>query len=96
MTRLVARVRILPAEAESDLDSIIRILKTKAPEGVQMLAHVKEPIAFGLQAILADMVVEDDAGQMDRLEEFVKSVQGVGEIDVLSMSRQSVKIKSGT
>ena len=94
MTRLVARIRILPAEAESDLESIIETLKTKAPDGIQMFAHLKEPIAFGLHAIIADMVVEDDAGQMDRLEEFVKSVQGVGEIDVLSMSRQSVKMKS--
>jgi elongation factor 1-beta len=94
MTRLVARIRILPAEAESDLDSIIHELKTKAPEGIEMIAHVKEPIAFGLHAIIADLVVEDEAGQMDRLEEFVKSVRGVGEIDVLNMSRQSVKMKS--
>ena len=96
MTRLVARVKILPAEAESDLESIIHALKTKAPEGVKMLAHAKEPIAFGLQAIIADLVLEDEAGQMDRLEEFVKSIHGVGEIDVLSMSRQSVKMKSTT
>ena len=94
MTRLVARIRILPAEAESDLDSIIHTLKTKAPEGVQMIAHVKEPIAFGLQAIVADLVLEDEAGQMDRLEEFVRSIRGVGQIDVVSMSRQSVNMKS--
>ena len=96
MTRLVARVKILPAEAESDLDPIIQVLKTKAPEGVEMIAHAKEPIAFGLEAIIADLVVEDEAGQMDRIEEFVKSIEGVGEIDVLSISRQSVKMKSST
>ena len=96
MTRLVVRMRILPAEAESDLDSIIRILKTETPEGVQMIAHAKEPVAFGLEAILTDLVLEDEAGQMDRLEEFVRSIQGVGQIDVLSMSRQSVKMKSST
>jgi elongation factor 1-beta len=96
MTRLVARVKILPADAESDLDPIIQVLKTNAPEGVEMIAHAKEPIAFGLEAIIADLVVEDEAGQMDRIEAFVKSIHGVGEIDVLSISRQSVKMKSST
>jgi elongation factor 1-beta len=94
LTRLVARIRILPAEAESDLDSIVHVLKTGAPRGVEMLAHAKEPIAYGLHAIVADIALEDEAGQMDRLEEFVRSVNGVGEIDVFSMSRQSVKMKS--
>jgi elongation factor 1-beta len=38
--------------------------------------------------------MEDQAGQMDKLEELIKNTEGVGEIDVINISRQSVKMKS--
>ena len=94
MTRLVARIRILPAEADSDLEDIVHRLKTVIPDGFELMAHAKEPIAFGVEAIVGDFLMEDEAGEMDRLEQFIKKTDGVGEIDVISISRQSVKIKS--
>jgi elongation factor 1-beta len=94
MTRLVARIRIFPAEADSDLENVVLRLKNVIPDDIQMLAHAKEPIAFGLEAIVGDFLMEDEAGQMDRLEELIKKTDGVGEIDVMNISRQSVKMKS--
>jgi elongation factor 1-beta len=93
MTLLVARIRILPAEADSDLEDVVQRLKSKNSDGIQMVAHAKEPIAFGLEGIVGDFVMEDQAGQMDRLEEFIRNTDGVGEIEVINISRQSVKIK---
>jgi elongation factor 1-beta len=52
-----------------------------------------EPIAFGLEAIVGDFLVDDAEGQMDKLEESIKSVEGVGEIEVTNISRQSVRMK---
>ena len=92
-SRLVARIRILPAEADSDLDGLIVGLRTKIPEGIELKAHAKEPIAFGLHAILGDFLIDDDEGQMDKLEDSIKKIEGVGEIEVINVSRQSVKIK---
>jgi elongation factor 1-beta len=93
MTRLIARIRILPSEADSNLEVIIKTLIQSPPNGIVMKQHVKEPIAFGLYAIIADFVLDDAEGEMDRLEDSIKSVPGVGEIEVLFMSRQSVSIK---
>jgi elongation factor 1-beta len=36
MARLVARIRILPAEAESDLESVLSSMKSSMPEGMEM------------------------------------------------------------
>ena len=93
MARLVARIRILPAEAESNLDSVVLSIKSSMPEGMEMKGHAMEPIAFGLNAIIGDFLLDDAEGQMDRLEESIKSVEGVGEIEVTNVSRQSVKMK---
>ncbi len=93
MARLVARIRIWPADAESNLDGVVRSLKSSMPEGMEMKGHAMEPIAFGLNAIVGDFLLDDAEGQMDRLEESIKSVEGVGQIEVTNISRQSVRMK---
>ncbi|HEY3094784.1 MAG TPA: elongation factor 1-beta [Nitrososphaera sp.] len=93
MARLIARIRIMPADAESNLDTVVHSIKSSMPEGFEMKGHAMEPIAFGLKAIVGDFLLDDAEGQMDRLEETIKNVHGVGEIDVMNISRQSVKMK---
>jgi elongation factor 1-beta len=93
MTKLVARIKILPSESETDIMSIPRILSETLPEELKLIAHTKEPIAFGLYSILADFTLDDSEGQMDLLEESIRKIKGVGQIEVINVSRQSVKIK---
>jgi elongation factor 1-beta len=92
MTKLVARIKILPSESEADLDSIPKILGETLPEGFKLIAHMKEPIAFGLYSVLADFTLDDSEGQMELLEESIRKIEAVGEIEVKNVSRQSVKI----
>ena len=93
MARLVARIRIMPAEAESNLDAVVQSMKTSMPQGMEMKDHAIEPIAFGLKAIVGDFFLEDAEGQMDKLENSIKNIDGVGEIEVMNISRQSVRMK---
>jgi elongation factor 1-beta len=93
MTRLLARIRILPAEADSNLDEVILQLKSKIPDSMQLKAHAMEPIAYGLNAVVGDFLIEDKEGQMDKLEDSIKSLTGVGEIQVINISRQSITMK---
>jgi elongation factor 1-beta len=93
MSKLVARIKMLPSESDADIDSIPRILKETLPEGFKLLAHKKEPIAFGLYSLLADFTLDDSEGQMELLEDSIRKVEAVGEIEVINVSRQSVSIK---
>jgi elongation factor 1-beta len=83
----------MPADADSNLDNVLQSIKKSMPQGMEMKGHAIEPIAFGLKAIIGDFLLEDAEGQMDKLEESIKGVEGVGEIEVTNISRQSVKMK---
>jgi elongation factor 1-beta len=60
---------------------------------MEMKSSSMEPIAFGLKAILGDFLLDDAEGQMDKLEESIQSIEGVGQIEVTNISRQSVRMK---
>jgi elongation factor 1-beta len=48
----------------------------------------EEPVAFGLVALIAYVVMpQDAAGQMDQVEESIRSVEQVSQIEVLRVGR---------
>jgi elongation factor 1-beta len=93
LSRLVARIKILPLEAETDLDEVISKLKSSIPTGMGIERCGKEPIAFGLNSLICDFSLNDEEGQMDSLEDYIKKTEGVSEIQVMNISRKSVNIK---
>lgn len=89
MTRLVARIKVLPTDADTNLDGLVEKLKSSLPDGMQIKNSAKEPIAFGLNALIVDFLLEDKEGQMDKLESAVRDTEGVSEIEVMNLSRQA-------
>lgn len=93
LARLVARIKILPADSETNMESLVGNLKSNIPKGMDLKAHTNEPIAFGLNALVGDFLLDDAEGEMEKLEEAIKNIEGAGEIQVINISRQSVKMK---
>jgi elongation factor 1-beta len=93
MAKVMVILKVLPADVDVDVEDLRRRVQTavsKLGEGFALQSYKIEPIAFGLKALrLAIVMPEEVEGGTYSLEEAVRSVEGVGEIEVEVVSRIS-------
>ncbi len=90
MARVLAVVKVYPSGTEIDLDKLVEDIKSKLPEGYEITKHQKEPIAFGLNAlILYILMPEETEGGTSTLEDLLRSVEGIEEVEVEAVHRIS-------
>jgi len=73
----------MPESVEVDLDSLEKKIKEEInPQRVERV-----PIAFGLNAIQIIKLVEEKEGEMDRITDQIKKINGVKEVEVVGLTR---------
>lgn len=73
--------RIIPDEVEA-FEAVKKSVEAFSPKRLE-----QEPVAFGLNAVKATFLVPEIEGKMDELEEKLNSIEHVGSVEVIEMSR---------
>ncbi len=83
MGKVIVTFRIMPKDIEVDLEELEeRVRKEIGPEKME-----REPIAFGLVAIKATKLVEEESGELEREENKIRGIEGVGEVEIVEITR---------
>ena len=85
-------MKILPQEANADTAKIVESIRQKLGPQVQIRAQKIEPIAFGLSAIILDIVAPEVEGSIDAVERSVSTAPLVGQCELVGVSRMSSRL----
>lgn len=83
MARVAVTLRIMPDGPDTDLEGVRKGLTEALGERLREV--VERPVAFGLVALEAVLVLEDAAGELERSEEAIRDLAGVGSVETLSV-----------
>jgi len=87
MGKVLAQLKVMPNDPEIDLDDLEERVTAALPEGAKINGFGREDVAFGLVALLPTVVVPDDAGGTEAVEEAFSGVEGVESVSVESVGR---------
>ncbi len=83
MAQVIVTFKVMPADAETDLDKIENEIKSIVkPERIS-----RQPIAFGIVALIVTKLVEDAEGELERVENLIRGIYSVGEVEVTEITR---------
>ncbi|MFD1515568.1 elongation factor 1-beta [Halomarina rubra] len=87
MGKVAARLKVMPNDPEIDLEDLESRLEDSLPEGAKISRTDREDVAFGLIALLPTVIVPDEAGGTEAVEEAFENVEGVESVGVDEVGR---------
>lgn len=83
MADVLVALRVMPKSLDVNLDKLEESIKEAVkPDRIQ-----RKPIAFGIVAFNIIKIVPDESGEIDRLENKLKAIDAVGEVEVTEVTR---------
>lgn len=83
---------MLPQDTSTEHQKIVDSVASVLPRPAQIRAQKVEPIAFGLSAIIVDVVAPEEEGVIDKIEEVVSKAPLVGQYELIGVSRMSSRL----
>ncbi len=81
MGQIASTYDLMPESTEIDLQGVIAKLKEVLPAGVELKETSIKPVAFGLEKVVAFMVIDDsDESIGGKVEDAMRGIPGISEI----------------
>ena len=92
MGSYVIRLKVLPEDTSTEHQKIVDSVAKALPASAVIKGQRVEPIAFGLSAIILDVVTPEEEGIIDKVEQSVSTAPLVGQYEFIGVSRMPGKL----
>jgi len=87
MGKVAAKIKVMPQSPDVDLDALQERLEGELPEGARIQGFERNDVAFGLVALYPTVLIPDESGGTDAVEDAFAAVEGVESVDVENVGR---------
>jgi len=88
LAKVLISLKIFPSDVNVNLEDLKKEIEACLPDFASIYRFEEEPIAFGLVAIIAHLLVpEDKAGGIDEVEAALKKMDKISNIQALTIRR---------
>lgn len=84
---VVAIAKVMPVSPETDREKLKKDIESKIPQNMKLHKIEEEPIAFGIVALNAFVLLSDAEGGVEDIEERIKEIEDVSEVDIIDVRR---------
>ena len=82
----------MPQDTTTEHQKIVESVAGALPEQAKIRSQRIEPIAYGLSAIIVDVVAPEEEGVIEKVEAAISSAPLVGQSELMGVSRMSSKL----
>jgi elongation factor 1-beta len=93
MGSYLVRVKVMPSGPEVPAAKLLESVKGVLAKDMVLKGSKEDPIAFGLYALIVDIVTPEEEGMVDKVEQAVAKAPLVTQSDLLGVSRMSSTLK---
>lgn len=88
MARVVVSLKIFPADINISLETLKEKIKSSLPNYASVYKFEEEPIAFGLVALIAHIILpENQSGGLDEIERNILNIGDISDIQTVMVRR---------
>ncbi len=88
MSGVAATIKVMPADADTDLNALKEAIKAAIPASGKLNGEIiEQPIAFGLKALMVTVIVEDDEGGIEPVEDALNALPDAESVSVVNLDR---------
>lgn len=80
-----AKIKVMPKGVETNLEELKQRIEASIPGGVKLHDISEEPIAFGLKALMVQVIMGDEEGGTDPIEDALSQIEGVESVQVVGV-----------
>ncbi len=87
MATIIATMKVMPDSPDRDMDGLAGKIEEAIAEFGKVYKKSTKPVAFGLSALVYAVQMEEKKGGTDPLEEKIKEIEGVNDVQVTDVTR---------